>query len=908
MSVVALIDFESRSACNLKLSGSWRYSLDPTTEVLCLAFRLPHWDAGRVSLWHPAIAGLPESGLDDSLSELLDWIQDGGLIEAHNASFERGIWTNIMVARYGWPSIDIRQWRCSAAKAASHALPRGLDDASAALKLKIRKDADGGKVMMKMSKPRKPRKAEREAGVTGLLWWETPELFERLFAYCRQDILTEEAVSHALPDLSAAEQAIYTLDQIINERGFQLDTEAVSTALSLIETETAVLNSELTVLTGGQVKKATQRAQMLNWLSEEGLQIADTQKETIDYELASGTLTPNTARALELMRALGRSSTAKYVAMQNHMDQSGRVMGGLLYHGASTGRWSGSGVQPHNFPKGTVKDQDALWEVLKTRDREFIAAQYKGVMEALSNGLRGAIVAKPGHQLYCVAPETRVLRSDLQWVRSDSLQPGERLLGFDEHSGQGKGKQRKFKPSYVKTVSKISRPRIRVVTTQGTITVSAEHQFLVRQHKRKGGWAEANTLRVGDQIAFLQQPWEFDTSREGGYLAGILDGEGHVSGHNVGWAQNKGPVFDRVCAALTLGGFSYRFNGDRLRKVEITGGLGETLRLLGTIRPTRLLANSQRVWDTRRIWGQRTPIATVLELLLLTDGDVIAVETSTGTLITEGFLSHNCADYSGIEARVVQWLADDQDALDFFRTGGDPYKDMASSIYNVPIPEVSKDQRQLGKAAILGAGFGMGWAKFVSNCADVWGLTIADELAQQTIAAYREKFWRLVDMWKDQENAALRAVSSRQPVECGYVTWWRTKDFLYCQLPSGRNLAYPFPQIRMRMTPWGEEKLALTFMGINSYTRKWERQGTYGGSIVENQTQAVARDLMADAMQRCGLLGYPVVLTVHDEIISEVPLLAGSVHEFEEILTTVPGWAEGCPIGAEGWVGTRYRK
>lgn len=679
MSEIALIDFESRSACNLKLSGSWRYSLDPTTQVLCLAFRLPHWVPGRVELWHPAIAGLPESGLDDSLSELLDWIQDGGLIEAHNASFERGIWTNIMVARYGWPAVNIEQWRCSAAKAASHALPRNLADCAKALKLDIAKDTSalqlfadaikgpGKRAMTKLSKPRKPRKAERAAGVTGLLWWESEELLAAMWDYCKQDVLAEEAVSAAIPDLNPAEQAMYTLDQIINERGFQLDTEAVETALSLIATETAVLNSELAVLTGGQVKKATQRAQMINWLSEEGLQISDTQKETIDDTLKTDDLSVPVRRGLELMRALGRSSTAKYGAMAAHMDSDGRVMGGLLYHGASTGRWSGSGVQPHNFPKGTVKDQDGLWEVLKTRDREFIAAQYKGVMEALSNGLRGAIVAKAGHRLYV-------------------------------------------------------------------------------------------------------------------------------------------------------------------------------------------------------------------------------------------------ADYAGIEARVVQWLADDQDALDFFRTGGDPYKDMASSIYKVPIPEVSKDQRQLGKAAILGAGFGMGWAKFVSNCADVWGLVIEDELAQTTIAAYREKFWLLVDMWRDQENAALRAVSSRQPVDCGYVTWHRTKEFLYCQLPSGRNLAYPFPQIRMRMTPWGEEKPALTFMGINTYTKKWERQGTYGGSLVENITQAVARDIMADAMMRCGGRGYPVVLTVHDEIIAEVPLLAGSVQEFEQILTTVPDWAEGCPIGAEGWVGTRYRK
>jgi hypothetical protein len=153
----ATIDFESKSACSLKKSGAWKYSLDPTTEVLCLAFRLPHWREGRTALWEP-------SQHCRELGELFLWWHDGNLFEAHNAWFERSIWTNIMVPRYGWPAIAHDQWRCSAAKAAAHALPRGLDDALTALRLPIRKDAAGAKVMMKMNKPRKPRKAEREAG------------------------------------------------------------------------------------------------------------------------------------------------------------------------------------------------------------------------------------------------------------------------------------------------------------------------------------------------------------------------------------------------------------------------------------------------------------------------------------------------------------------------------------------------------------------------------------------------------------------------------------------------------------------------------------------------------------------------------------------------------------------------
>lgn len=375
---IATADFETRSAANLKKTGSWKYSLDPTTQALCMAFRLPYWKKGRTGLWFPAFPefGLVETGTDE-LVELFNWIIQGELVEAHNAWFERGIWQNIMAVRYGWPAVAGNQWRCSAAKAAAHALPRSLDDAAAALGLSIRKDAAGSKVMMKMNKPRKPLKKELvawEAAGKPLLWHFSKELFKQLCDYCRQDILTEEAVSHAVPDLSDEEVEMYVLDQTINERGFLLDMDAVAAALSIIDTETSRLNAELKKLTGGSPDKATQRKKMHDWFLDQWVIIEDTKAGSVDEALKRTDLPPKVRRGLELLQALGRSSTAKYEAMRNWSCPDGRVRGGLLYHGASTGRWSGAGVQPHNFPRGTVKNIDGAWQVLKTRDRAQIEA------------------------------------------------------------------------------------------------------------------------------------------------------------------------------------------------------------------------------------------------------------------------------------------------------------------------------------------------------------------------------------------------------------------------------------------------------------------------------------------------------------------------------------------------------
>ena len=538
------------------------------------------------------------------------------------------------------------------------------------------------------------------------------------------------------------------------------------------------------------------------------------------------------------------------------------------------------------------------------------------LMDVLSHALRGAIVASPGKMIYCVDPDTLVLKQDLAWASAKTLTSGQELLAFDENSGHGKGNQRKFRPATVLASRTIQRPRLRIKTTQGEITVSTDHQFLARQHKHQGGWTAASDLRIGTQLAFLSKPWAVDGSQDGGYLAGFLDGEGHVGGHRVGWAQNRGVVFDKICRLLNERDFDYHVNQQgKLGKVDIGGGLSETLRILGSIRPVRLLAASQRVWDGRRIWGQTTPIASVLEILPVQNGPVVAITTSTGTLITQGFLSHNCADYASIEARVVMWLAGEEHGLELFRTGADIYCDMASDIYGYPVTKAHTKERGMGKIAILGLGYQMGAAKFQAQCA-LQGQEIDDEFAQQVVTAYREKYATIRQLWYDQEDAAITAVRRGThrdarytlPVQAGLVHWQLLGRFLYCTLPSGRRLAYPDAKIQSRITPWGAEKPALTYKGVNGFAHQWQRQHAYGGMLVENITQAISRDILADALIRCEKSDiFTPILTCHDEIIAEgEPGL--SVKQFEQLVSENPSWGSGIPIAAEGWSGARYRK
>lgn len=144
-------------------------------------------------------------------------------------------------------------------------------------------------------------------------------------------------------------------------------------------------------------------------------------------------------------------------------------------------------------------------------------------------------------------------------------------------------------------------------------------------------------------------------------------------------------------------------------------------------------------------------------------------------------------------------------------------------------------------------------------------------------------------------------------VPCGKVRFKWHGNVLWLQLPSGRCLAYVDAKEREITTPWGSKKQAVTFMGMYKNT-KWLRQKSYGGLWAENITQAVARDLLADAMLRVEDNGYPVILHVHDELVSEVPEGFGSVEEYERIMTELPRWAEGLPVTAEGWRAKRYQK
>lgn len=281
-----------------------------------------------------------------------------------------------------------------------------------------------------------------------------------------------------------------------------------------------------------------------------------------------------------------------------------------------------------------------------------------------------------------------------------------------------------------------------------------------------------------------------------------------------------------------------------------------------------------------------------------------------------------CSDYSSIEPRVLAWLSGNTRLLRVFESGKDVYLAEAEGIFHKTYDELKAkevateggtEERFIGKVATLSLGYQGGGRAFI-NMAESYGVEgINFERAEEIKHAYRDANPQVVDLWENCNKAALRAVANpggtyvvHNDLGKSVVSFRVVGMFLFCKLPSGRNLAYFRPHIGVGKFDNDEVR----FWGMNSYTRKFEVQSTYGGKLVENITQAAARDIMASAMLDLESRNIPVILTVHDEIICEIPETSNlTVAEFERIICITPPWAKGIPIEADGgYIAKRYRK
>lgn len=767
------LDFETRSTVDLKKTGSARYARDESTDVWCAAFAFGDEEP---DIWTPA---------DPAPERLVDHIRSGGVIRAFNAQFERDIFTHIMGPRYGWPVPEIGQYRCTMVRALAMALPGGLDDGTKAIGLSIEKDMEGHRLMQRMARP---RKIDKETGA--ITWWTEPEKMERLFAYCKQDVIVERLYAEKLFQLSGYEQEVWELDQLINSRGVHIDTEAALAAMDVVDAEKADLDRRMDALTDGKVSKCSKVGELKEWVN---FLWAKRDGDGPDFDgCLARTVIPRTAVGAGLWLEAPDVAAARVDKMR---EDAAREL-------ALTEFWARR--------KASGKHIDSL---------------AKDKLEAL-------------------------LRTDL---------PDEVRTALDLRQQAGKSSTAKLQ-AMLNRVDEDSRAR-------------NCFQYSAASTRRWGG--------RGIQTQNMPRP------------VGIFE------------------KYDNVDAAIEA--MAYR--------------------------------------DPAVIWAFFGPPQDVISNCLR--GFITAAPGNT--LVA--------ADFESVEGAGLAWAAGENWKLQAFQDyfdgkGPKLYNVTAAKIFGCPVEEIGKGHKyQIGKVSELALGYAGGVGAFVSMganyrmdaaiLADAYPTVLASTPPENVDGAEdmykREKGntdlpkeawlacdmikrnWRdghpaTVKLWADLEVAAEAAV--RNPGDAFSngtpFTYRVVGSFLWCKLPSGGVLAYPFPQIKRVKTRWKDDKgrpvykETVTAMWVNSTTKKWERRSLYSGLYTENVIQAICRDLLAASMLRAERAGWPIVMHVHDELVAELPTSLfhdkGGSAEFERLVAEKDDWAAGFPLKAAGWAGKRYRK
>jgi DNA polymerase len=381
-------DIETRSVVDLGDTGHHIYAAHPSTEVLCYGYCI---DNGPTRIWHPGREPIPKA-----LTKA-----NGALWVAHNAAFEMAIERNILVPRFGFPEIPIERQICTMAMVHAAALQGALDKVAKALSLENQKDAVGARLMMKLSKPRKPRKGEDP---DGLYWPDDPEEYVKLDNYCMTDVATTREVYETVPDLPDFEQIIWMLDQRINDYGFYLDRKLALAARKIAAEGNPRINDELDKITNGVITSFTQVPRITKWVSE---QIGKTSLgKAIIEDLFKRDLPPHVRRVLELRLLGAQAAVAKVDALLQRRCPDGRVRGSFVYHAAGPGRWSSRGAQVHNLkriPDDLSKEEGKKLahaiKIIGTGDFDRAREEFDNPLSVIGDCIRGMIIAAPGHTL-----------------------------------------------------------------------------------------------------------------------------------------------------------------------------------------------------------------------------------------------------------------------------------------------------------------------------------------------------------------------------------------------------------------------------------------------------------------------------------------------------------------------------
>lgn len=1031
------IDFETRSCINLKDCGAWVYSEDPTTDIMCLALKAD--DAPGVIWVNPALRAKLPDGQGLPLVELdvvADLVNKSDEIECHNAEFERAMWQNCFSRKYGVPMLPLDKLRCSLAKASYHSLPRGLGELCKVLGVEVQKDDVGAAIMRKMCRPKKLVRAEwkpyedqyaipwkdlkeMQASLYETIaygwdrvgdwewrnvmdadalihWHEDPDDILALCRYCLQDVEAEHAASKALADLPARELRVWQMDQEINARGLNTDTQLAHKMVAMVEQHTSDLLDDLATITNGEVQSPRQTAKFkahVNKSLPDDLQLADVKASSVLAALKDPRVQGEARRLLEIRRSLALSSVAKYEAILNRASMDGRVRGSILYHGAGTGRFSGRGIQPHNFPRGKFKDPEPAIEMVLMDDVEGVKAYWGDPMAVASTCLRGVLTPGKGKEFTC-ADYSNIEGRGVAWLAGEEWKV-ESFRAYDKGEGEDNYKlaySRAFNIP-VESVTSDNRQIGKVMELacgyQGGVgafqSMAAVYGVKVPDDQADELvklWRQAHPMVVAlwysleeaalmavahPGKAYSYRSIAYKLSQDGRFLLCRLP-SGRLLHYpfpaleeaEMPWGETK-----RVVTYMATDSQTGKFV-----KSKGYGGLftencftADTKVVTDSgIKPISEVLPSDRVWDglewvchdgvavqgrkeviewqgirvtpehrilVGNMWISVTDLDDRAEQEALKLGRCLA-PSQLSRFLAEGTTERQYADVPAVEntrqkpelssgekpepARIVPTesagtpcncspICSQIGTLRKCGCGGTPAFYQGATLQAAPRTQTTAGEglrcTSRGEWIEENSSFTQKPCRDGMNTASILtGLTTTETTNPETSELLTEKSTPETDekprSSSTKENDCPSWSSGKRIAQNGEAT-----------TPSSTTCKKGGAETKLPKYTGLEEVYDLVNCGPRN---RFMILADAGPVIVHNCVQALSRDVMVEGMFRVEEHGYPVVLTVHDEVLSEHPVGHGSVEEFGHLLSVVPSWADGLPVAAAGWRGIRYRK
>lgn len=943
------IDIETFSEIDLPKCGVYAYADHPSFEVLLFAYAFDDEKTQIIDL--KCGEPLPR--------RVLDALTDSSVTKtAFNAAFER-----TCLSKYLGKHLSAEGWQCTAVQSAMLALPLSLKGVGQVLNIERKKLKDGEELVRFFSLPCKPTKANGYR--TRNLPEHAPEKWQRFKSYCVRDVDAEREIRQKLRNypIPASEQALYRLDQEINDRGIRVDPVLVKHAIECDLRYKERATARAYELTG--LSNPNSPTQIKEWLAGHGVEA-----DTLDKKAVKALMPDADGEVLEVLKLrllMAKTSVKKYEAIQRSVCSDGRVHGLLQFYGANrTGRWCLTGdhevLTDHGWERldvwqgGTIACWNPDGEAVSFQSANALCFPYKGNVYAYSDK-RIDQISTPDHRMYIqkrygdkwwvstveemaqcrpIIPFTGYRRV-LAGMEQANLRVLVMIQADGHYTEDGSIRLAFSKKRKVERCKALLRAAgiiyaIKTYNDRTVFSILSRHVPLwlrMFHHKTFGTWLLDESADVFfDELVY----WDGYRSAVNSiqYVtcnrknADIVQAFAHISGRSalmkVKHRSNEHPQWSD---AYVLDIWLNPVNRHEIRnKPEVYPYEGNVY-CAETPTGFFLVRRNGKVWVTgnsgRLVQVQNLPQNHIPDLALARDlvkagryDDLETLFDSTPNVLSElirtAFVPKpGCrfivADFSAIEARVIAWLSGEQWRVDVFQNGGDIYCASASQMFGVPVEKhgVNGHLRQKGKIAELALGYGGSVGALTAMGALDMGLT--EEELPTLVKQWRDANPHITKLWWDVDAAAMTAFKEGTTERVGPIAFQRQSGMLFITLPSGRRLCYVKP--RIQQNKFGRD--GLSYEGIGE-SKKWMRIDTYGPKLVENIVQATARDLLALAMLRLRNAGFEIVMHIHDEAVLEVPIGQSSVEEMCQLMAVAPDWAAGLPLRADGYECEFYKK